>query len=248
MSGILGGRGSKLTNNTGAPLLSSLQIQTSGFGRTLPWVFGQARVAPNLIDYDDFTAHPHTQSQRSGKGGGGNTSASTSYTYTVAALLAIASGPIASIGRIWHNKEQTTLEQLGMDVYPGDQQQTPFPYMLTRHPDKALSYRGIAYLAASSYQLGNSAVLGNHSVEVQATNSIAEHYSGASIPDAEIADVILALLTDPEQGLGLPADTIADLNIFRRYCLANNLWVSPVYTDPTEAHQLIKKLLQKLFV
>lgn len=238
MGGLFGGNNVSTT----APVIGSLQVQTSAFGRTVPWLFGRVRTAPNLIDYNDFTAIPHTTTQRSGKGGGSQSS--TEYTYTVSPLMAISSGPVASYGRIWKDKDQTTLAKLGLDAYLGDNAQTPYPYMVSRHPDKALSYRGLAYLAAGSYDLGSSASLGNHTVEVQAAGSIMAKYPGSTVPDAEVADVVTAILTDADQGIGLPADSIFDLSQFRNFCLANNIWVSPVYSDQAEGYEYIKKLMQ----
>jgi hypothetical protein len=227
--------------DSSSPVISSIQLQTSSFGRPITWIFGRQRVAPNLIQYDDFTAIPHTTKQKTGKGGGGNTT--TDYTYTVAAIMALGSGPLESIGKVWKDKEHTTLGELKFDFYDGDQLQTPYPYFTTKHPERALSYRGIGYVASGAYDLGSNAGFGNHTFEVQARGSIAAKYPGSEVQDAEPADVIASLLTDSEQGVGLDPWSLGDLASFRSFCLANSLWVSPAYTEQRGAYEYIKNLL-----
>lgn len=228
--------------DSSAPVISSIQLQTSSFGRPITWIFGRQRVAPNLIQYDDFTASPHTTTQRTGKGGGSSTS-NTDYTYTVAAVMALGTGALDSIGKVWKDKATTTLAELHFDFYQGDALQEPYPYFTTKHPERALPYRGIGYVASGAYDLGSQATFGNHTFEIQARGSIAANFPGTEVPDAEVADVITALLTDPEQGVGLDPSTIGDLSGFRSYCLANRLWVSPTYTEQRGAFDYIKSLL-----
>jgi len=224
-----------------SPVIAAIQLQTSAYGRPITWVFGQQRVAPNLIQYDDFTAVPHTTTQRTGKGGGGTSS--TDYTYTVAAIMALSSGPVDGVGKVWKDKDTTTLGDLKLDFYNGDQQQAAYPYFVTTHPDRALAYRGIAYVASGAYDLDTSASFGNHTFEVQAPGSIGVRHAGSNVPDAEVADVVTALLTDTEQGVGLDPSALGDLSAFRSFCLANSLWVSPAYTDQKGAYDYIKNLL-----
>ena len=238
----MGGLFSSKSVSSTAPVISSIQLQTSSYGRAITWVFGKQRVAPNLIQYDDFTAVPHTTTQRTGKGGGSKSS-STDYSYTVAAIMALGSGTLESIGKVWKDKEQTTITDLKLDFYNGDPHQEAYPYFVSKHPERALSYRGIAYVAGGAYDLGSNAQFGNHTFEVQAPGSIAANYPGALIPDAEVVDVVSALLTDIEQGVGLDPATMGDLSSFRNFCLANGLWVSPAYTDQRGAFEYIKNLL-----
>jgi hypothetical protein len=102
MAGAFGGTN---TTSTAAELLTNLSVQTSGWGRCIPVVYGRARVAAHLIYYDTFMAWPHTETQRTGKGGGGSRSESTTYTYTASVILAICEGPV-QIGAVWLDKER----------------------------------------------------------------------------------------------------------------------------------------------
>ncbi|MFZ6686579.1 phage tail protein [Undibacterium sp. SXout11W] len=235
MSGYFGG-GSSAQNN--ATAIGTLNLQTSCYGKSIPWAFGTVRVPPNLIQYEDFTAIAHTSSQSAGGKGGHGSSSSTTYTYTAAAIMALVSGPIVGVPRAWKDKDVTTLGKLVLDLYTGSATQMPYPYMQTKHPDRALGYRGISYVAAGAYDLGNSATLGNHSFEVQTSARI------AGLPDANPADVIKAIVTDTEQGVGMPAPSVGDLTQFSNFCLANGIWVSPLYKEQKPAFENIKNLLQ----
>lgn len=237
MAGLFGGN--QVQSN--APVISSMQIQTSCYGRPVPWVFGRQRVAPNLIHYEDFTAIPHTRSTGGGKGGGGGET--TDYSYTAAVILALGSGQISEIGKVWKDKKQSSMEELKLDFAPGTLTQAAYPYMQTKHPDKALPYRGIAYVASGSYDLGNAATLGNHTFELQAPGSIKAQHSSSEVPDADISDVITAILTDKIQGLGLAPEAIGDLTLFRSFCLASGIWVSPAYIEQKNAYEYIRNLL-----
>ena len=231
MSGLLG-VGSSSQNATA---IGTLNLQTSCYGNPIPWAFGTVRVAPNLIQYEDFKSIPHEQS---GGGKGGRSSAGTSYTYTAAVIMALTHGPIVGVPKAWKDKDVSTLGELVLDLYTGSSNQTPYPYMQTTHPDRALGYRGISYVAAGAYDLGSSAQIGNHSFEVQTSARI------PGLPDANVAEVIKAILTDSEQGLGLPASSVGDLTQFSNFCTANGIWVSPVYKEQKPAFENIKNLLQ----
>jgi hypothetical protein len=102
MAGVFG---STNRTSTAAELLRGLSVQTSGYGRCIPVVYGKARVAASLVYHDDFKAHAHTETQRTGKGGGGSRTENTTYTYTASVILAICEGP-ARLGRVWVEKEE----------------------------------------------------------------------------------------------------------------------------------------------
>ena len=232
MGALMGGSS---TQSQSVTAVGSLQIQTSCYGNPIPWTFGTNRVTPNVIQYEDFVATAQ-QSSAGGKGGHGSTV--TGYTYTAATLMSICSGPINGVGQVWKDQSLTSLGELGLDLYTGTNTQTPYPYMIQHHPDRALGYRGICYVAGAPYDLGTDASIGNHSFEIEMPGTI------PGLPDANVADVLTAVLTDSNQGLGLPAVSVGDLTQLSNFCLANNIWVSPSYIDQKAAYENIKVLLQ----
>lgn len=279
--------------STVAPVIGSLQLQTSVLGKPIPWIMGTVRVPANLIWYGGFTATPHTENSSSagggggsGGGGGGDGATNTYYTYSASLLMALGEGQVNAINAVWRGKGSwrtlvdrsvqvtvteaftidascsatvahaaqfladggvtsggakvwdaspaypyyatvadsdgpynteycysqdgagnytfnvqfvgqvvsvtytykdyslsTALGQLGFTLFEGTYVQTPFGYVTSNYPAQALGYRGIAYVAASGYELGTNATLDNHSFEVEtslaygAVNSLAKTFT-----------------------------------------------------------------------
>ncbi len=86
---IIGGR------RVEGPRLKDLTVQTSSYGSALPLHFGKMRAAGSVIWATELVEHKDTAS--SGKG----RPSVTSYTYSSSFAVAVASRPIAGIGRIW---------------------------------------------------------------------------------------------------------------------------------------------------
>jgi len=242
VSGFVGGG---TTVKTSAPVIGSLQLQTSAYGRAVTVVYGRNRITPNIIDIRDFKAIKHTESQSSGKGGGGVTTESTTYTYTTAILLALCEGPIEGVARIWRDKAWNYADKWGLDIFNGSYSQTPYGYWLTNHPGSALAYRGVAYAASGAYDLGDSAQIPNHSFEVQG-------FLRYSVPiiDADPSAVVSDILTNPNYGAGFTSGawfvrpSIGGLAEYSKYCVANGLFISPAYTSQAPAKDAIDSILQ----
>ncbi|MDB5405683.1 MAG: hypothetical protein JWL84_595, partial [Rhodospirillales bacterium] len=192
---------------------SGLSVQTSALGKALAIVYGATRVPPNLIDYGDFVAIAHQSAPpSSGKGGamgGGGKGGSGSITYTYQAYLAVAvgEGPIIGLGTVWQDKSVTTAAALNFSVFTGTYPQTPWGYLETNHPERALGYNGIAYAAAGPFDLGTNANLPNLNFEVfgrlygTAPNGV----------DADPSQVVVDYLTNVDYSLGFPSARIGAL-------------------------------------
>lgn len=149
-----------------ADKISNFTVSTAEYGSAVMELLGTTRISGNVIYYDDFTAHEHRETQRSGKGGGVKSTTIT-YTYTAAVIMGLCEGPIKGIGRVWIDKElyQYPSEKIGMTLYSGTADQQPWPYVVGKHPEKALPYTGLAYMAGV-IDLGNNASLPNFNFEV----------------------------------------------------------------------------------
>jgi hypothetical protein len=119
--------------------------------------------------------------------------------------------------------------------------QTPWSYLQTTHPEQALVYPGVAYVAASNYKLTDSASLENHSFEV--IGKLPYNPAGG-IYDANPRDVLVDVLTNPTSGAGFPQDKLGDLTDFSNYCLAAGILVSPYWADQRPAHEYATELAQ----
>ncbi|WP_338467039.1 phage tail protein [Novosphingobium sp. ZN18A2] len=77
------------------PRLKDLAVQTSSYGAPLPLHFGRMRAAGTVIWATELVEHSERQ------GGGKGRPSVTAYSYTASFAVALASRPIARIGRVW---------------------------------------------------------------------------------------------------------------------------------------------------
>ena len=208
MGGLFGGGKSQAAQT---PSFTGLDVQTSVLGKPIALVYGQTRVGPNLIWYGDFVQFNVNSGGGGGKGGGGSGKGGNGGTtnYNTAVLMALCEGPVADVGQVWAGKEVTTASNIGLSFFNGSYPQTPFGYLTANHPDQALGYNGVAYLAAGAYSLGNSAQLPNHTFEVK--GRLVNSGPKPDFPDADPSQVIVDLLTDPHYGAGFPVERIGTL-------------------------------------
>jgi hypothetical protein len=237
MGGLIGGGG-----GSGASIerLAGVDVSTSVYGAAIPVVFGTARIATNLGDYDDFRSEEQKSSSGSGKGGGSQT---TGYKYFANIISFLCRGEIQGIGRIWNDKDVKEAEELGLTLFSGAESQAPWAVWQTMHPEKALAYSGIAYLAGVNFALGSSGGMPNLNVEVMGL-----HSDDTEVGDAWPHNVIYSILCDTRHGLGVDPALIADLEAsqagFAAYCKANSLAVSPAYTEQSELAEIIGEICE----
>jgi len=225
------------TPNLGSqePRLNAVRVQTSAYGMVIPVVFGTNRSPANMIWGGDFTAIPHSTSMNVGKGGSGGGSGSTTYTYTISFAMGLCEGEIAGVGKIWEAKKKYAAPFGSMVVFTGIVPQTPWTYLQTKHPEQALSYSGIAYVAYPNYDMGTSNSLPNFTYEIKGLKII----SGTQ--DANPADIIKEISTNNMFGLGLDPNII-DVADYYNYCMAADLLISPVYNQQKTAADHIREL------
>jgi Putative phage tail protein len=237
MTGILGG-GSNAKQKTA---IGSLQFQTSQKGGAIPLVYGTTRVAPNLINYDDFTATPATSGVK-GKGGGGGKTGNQQYNYSASVILGVCQGPVAGFGTVWWDKNSGPLSGLpGLSTLNlGADGQASDPFWITNHPATALGYSGTANFTLDNYQLGMTASLPNFSVEIRGLESA----SGINGFDANPAAIVTDFLTNPRYGAGFPAASLDSLSTYSQYCAAAGLFLSPLLDTQQEAQQSLGDIVK----
>ena len=235
MSGLFGGGGGQSTSEK---RLNAIQLQQSAYGNAVPLVYGKLRASPILVWYGSFTATAHPPSQ-GGKGGGGGAT-STSYTSSAAMVLALAEGPITSVGNVWADKSQNSLSSLGFTLFTGAGPQATWSYLTTNYPTQAIPYDNTAYVAASSLQLGSSAALPNLSFEVLGL------FTDATINgDAEPYNVLVDYCTEPNHGAGFSyLATLTGANSYQQYCKAVGLTLSPAEFTQRTAADFIGEVLR----
>ena len=231
--GFLFHRGKNTTSR--ADMIADFQINTASYGEVVPEILGTTRVSGNIIDYEDFTAHEHKTTTRTGKGGGSKHT-DISYTYTVAAAIALCEGPIAGIGKVWKDKEvyQYPNESIQLTLFNGAVAQAPWPYMTSKHPDKALPYSGLAYMAGV-VDLGDRGSLPQYNFEVY--GKLRDTGDGVDVNPADYIEHVL-------QSVGADVQ-IEGIDNFRAYCKAADILIS---TPPTQksakAQQIINDIAE----
>lgn len=218
-----------------ADKISDFTVATAEYGSAVPEILGTTRTGGNVIYYDDFTAHEHKETQRAGKGGGSKTVTIT-YTYTAALIFALCEGPIKGMGKVWIDKEIHTYpsDKIGLTLYYGTDTQEPWPYVVGKHPEKALPYTGLAYMAGV-IDLGNNASLPNFNFEVK--GKLTETGDGV---DVNPADYILYILNK----IGMGDVAIEGIENYRKYCKAADLLISTPSDDTTarSAREIINEI------
>ena len=232
--GFLFHRGKNTT--TRADMIADFQINTASYGEVVPEILGTTRVSGNIIDYEDFTAHEHSSTTRTGKGGGGSSHTEITYTYTVAAAIALCEGPIAGVGKVWRDKEIYTYpsEKIELTLFNGEKGQAPWPYMVSKHPDKALPYSGLAYMAGV-VDLGERGSLPQYNFEIM--GKLRDTGDGTDVNPADYIEHVL-------QSVGADVQ-IEGIENYRAYCRAADILIStPPEQKSAKAQSIINDIAE----
>lgn len=244
----MGGLFGSTTISTSDTRINSMRIQQSAYGLCQPLVYGKNRLAANMFWYGDFSSTAHTTTTKSGGKGGKTKTSNTTYTYNASLMLGLCENKIKDIGIIWRDKEQIVtkteggvqlkpIDQIGFELFDADQNPV-WGYLSSKHPDEAVHYPFLGYVACANYDLGGSASLSNHNFEV-----ISDITFSDTIHDANPADVVEDLITHPRYGAA-PNLNMADLSEFWRYCTATGLFISPALTEQRAAHEIINEIVE----
>ena len=221
------------------PSIHHFRVNASQYGSIIPIVYGRARIPGIFIWSGDFTA---SKGKGAGKGMGGT--GGSFYTYSISVEIALAQGPIGSIGRSWHmasgGLKRHTAAQTNSNwtVFRGSFGQAAWSYLTSRHPGQDLGYTGIALLARSAWNLGTAGSPPQITFEVFGLKPF-----GSGVPDSNPADIFTDILTNSQYGLGLSSGYIADLTDFSNYCIANGYFISPVFDQQKSASEWLRLLL-----
>jgi hypothetical protein len=141
------------------------------------------------------------------------------------------------------------LTDLNLALFTGDSAQTPWGFLTTNHPDQALTYPKLCYVANESFDLGSSGMVSNLSFEIMSPIHV-----GGGVLDANPADIIEDALTNPDYGVrgftvgDLPDYTTSTVGIgttseLRTYCQANGIFLSPMFDQQSSAASVLEEIL-----
>ena len=231
------------------PDYTGLQIQTAVNALPIPIVWGESKLAPNVIWYNNFQSIPQQSGGGGGKGGiFGTAGTITGYDYTASIIMALCEGPVAAINQIWRGQSVYTLAGLGLSLFTGTTPQTVWGYLATAYPSQALAYQGTAYVCAANYDLSDSATLDNHNFEVQGFF----YGTGANGVDADPAKFVGDFLTNAQYGVGFPVGSIDATTLYgpggdasyQTYCAAVGLALSPALNNQEQASSILGRWLE----
>jgi len=135
------------------------------------------------------------------------------------------------------NTDANAPSQLSLTFFTGALGQQPWPYLQTNFPEFALGYSEVCYAGSENMYLGYTNMLPELSFEIAGQYQWGGGDAG-SIPDANPADAIYGLLTNPSYKYNFPAANIDSSLLtgnssFRNQCAANNFFVSSLLDNPS---------------
>ncbi|KLI64851.1 phage tail protein [Aurantiacibacter marinus] len=177
------------------PRLSELKVTTSSYGAPISRHFGRMRAAGTIIWATDLKENKEKTS------GGKGSPSTTTFSYSSSFAVALASRPIASLGRIWADGNLLRgaagdLKVGGqMRLYTGRGDQQPDPLIASAEGNEAPGFRGFAYCVFEELQLAD---FGNRipalTFEVVADNG-----------DVSLTELVVPAAADVTIGRALPA-------------------------------------------
>lgn len=222
------------TTTTRANKISEFTVNTAEYGAVVPEIIGTVRTAGNVICYDDFTAHEHRETHKAGKGGKSK-QVSITYTYTVAVILGLCEGPISGIGKVWigKNVHNYPADDIQLTLFDGKDNQQPWAYTQGKHPEKALPYPGLAYMAGV-IDLGDSGSMPSYNFEVK--GRLLETGDGIDVNPADYIRYVL-------DKIGKKDMQIIGLENYRKYCKEADLLISsPPDEDAKAAREVVNEI------
>jgi hypothetical protein len=233
---VPGGGGSTTVVPPGSGLGAGIFHSHKGVSRADTFSFTQTDFGSDgSVLFSGPTATPMTQ-VASSPGAGQFTQSGAVFTFSAA-----DAGKVMTITYVYSvpdsNSNGQPQQKLSLTLFTGSRPQTPWSYLTSQHPGQDLGYNGIAYVAASAMDLGESGTLPNLSFEVLGVLPF-----GAGIADAEPSAIIADLLGNQFYGL---AGVVApgDLTQYKNFCTANGLFLSPVLDAQKDASAWIQEIL-----
>ena len=222
------------TTTTRANKISEFTVNTAEYGAVVPEIIGTVRTAGNVIYYDDFTAHEHRETHKAGKGGRSK-QVSITYNYNVAVILGLCEGPVSGIGKVWigKNVHNYPADDIQLTLFDGKENQQPWAYTQSKHPDKALPYPGLAYMAGV-IDLGDSGSMPSYNFEVK--GRLLETGDGIDVNPADYIRYVL-------DKIGKKDIQIIGLDNYRKYCKEADLLISsPPDEDAKAAREVVNEI------
>jgi hypothetical protein len=142
------------------PRLANLATQISSYGRAVNQVYGNARIAGNVIWALDLQELAET-SEAGGKGSGGGGQSFTNFTYLATLAIAICEGEITGVGRVFADGKELKGDVIdkgnpSFEVFLGTETQEPSSIMeAALGVGNVPAYKGTAYVVIENFPVGD---------------------------------------------------------------------------------------------
>jgi len=164
---------------------------------------------------------------------------SVDYTCTAGSAITILTGVVGEVVTVNYAWEKDVTISPIFSHKKGTYPQSAWTYLTSKHPTEALGYEGLAYVAASAYDLGDVPYLPNHSFDI---TGFAPYSVADGIHDAAPQDIIVGLLTNANWGAGFPVGKIGDLSAMHAFTVASGFFLSPALLEQTPTAEIIGRL------
>ncbi|WP_250296796.1 glycoside hydrolase/phage tail family protein [Wolbachia endosymbiont of Oedothorax gibbosus] len=130
--------------------LKNLQVQTSTYGRTIPIIYGTARIAGNIIWAQPIKEEAITTKSKIGRG------MNVEYNYYATLAIAICKGKVEKLNRIWADTTSLSFDEIDYTFYSGREDQNPDPFISSIEGEGNVpAYRGISYIVIKNFPLAD---------------------------------------------------------------------------------------------
>lgn len=137
--------GSGPSRVVGGPRLDDLRVTASTEGAPIPRLVGRQRLGGQVIWASEL--EERVASNGSGKGGIGGPAGPKTYRYYANFAVALAEGPVTSIGRVWADGKELDLNEVTWRLHAGSDDQVADALIVSHlGADDAPAYRGTAYI------------------------------------------------------------------------------------------------------
>lgn len=130
------------------------------------------------------------------------------------------------------------LGQANLTLFKGSYSQTAWSYDTSNHPTEALAYRGVAYVASDTFDLGTDTSVPNLNFEVDSNFG----YS-LTVRDVNPKDFLIDFLTNTDYGAFFVSQGLGDWSDYSTYCIASGIFLSPEYTEQESAASILARVL-----
>lgn len=143
------------TGRREGPRLKELAVSSSSYGQSIARLFGATRAAGTILWATDLVESSETASAGKGQ------PKVTQYSYSVSLAVALSSGPITGVGRIWADGNLLRgaagdLKTGGtLHIYSSHADQERDPLLAAALGEQCPAHRGLAYVVFEDLQLGD---------------------------------------------------------------------------------------------